>query len=79
MCLSHQLSNSHWNKIPHEFQKYRKPLGARTTVVKSTVADIWPSTITGLDWWAGLVDWTGGLADHFLNFVAQSFFPPGVF
>ena len=20
-----------------------------------------PSTITGLDWWTGLVDWTGGL------------------
>ena len=23
----------------------------------------WPSTITGLDWWTGLVDWTTGLTN----------------
>ena len=26
----------------------------------SFTAQLGPSTITGLDWWTGLVDWTGG-------------------
>ena len=49
----------------------------------SFTAQLGSSTITGLDWWTGLVDWTGGLdwwTDNKNHFYAsnETYLPVGL-